>query len=821
MLLEKTGTETKISGNSGAPTSFKVRTSATLFSTMSDNLYNDKVRAVIRELSCNAWDAHAAAGKKNQPFEVHLPTQFEPWFSITDFGTGLRFIKGGCEDCGGKGVVAGNQCYECDGTGDYDGVKRLYCTYFASDKQDSNDAIGGFGLGSKSPFAYLNSRKNGKAITGGFTVTNHYKGVTYNYDAHVSEAGYPDVVAMGEPLSTPDVPNGVEVTFPVAPGDIWEFENKAKAVFEFFTPRPILNKDITIPTPTYSVHSDLWGMRTNADTAQGSELRAIMGNVQYTVGSIDISRLSEAQQRLVGMPIDLFFKVGELQPAASREALSLVGDTISNILARLDVVQDKLMEEVKAKIDACPTGWEARLKIMELMLQDGLGPLVKDAYNKGMLDGKYKTFRLAGARVKVNELDYNNITAVQFVHNDRAKRKAKKENLFDTNDNAKRVNALRDVAAGVSKKSDYDIKFEVNERVVFVINDLTRGSADKYVNYMLQNDTIRSTTYVKAIVLQRVHKTVSMNRAGAEAVAFLDTIGNPPFIMASALKAEYDPKFKEEKVQQVVKRERMSIRLLHRHEQYTRRHRWNSSGNNNGWKKQWLKGDDHYLLNDFSATKFYVEVENSGVAYTLVSSLYEGRSFVEFVNKVRESSLFPEITSSTPIFGVKKGSKLLDDPNFVQFTTFVKNRLEAELTPAKQMAMSLTIHPFNSEWKGVLEYVIGHPMVLSHDSPVRQFALAWDRARQQDQAGFSSVKSLAHYYGISIDNTADFNKAWEKVYKQYPMLKICGRKGYGSCTLQEENNIMTDYIRSVDEKRKLLILSNVVMIDEEREAVNA
>jgi len=833
MQLGAQGKDGEVSGGISTPKNYRIAATAISFDIMSNGLYSRKIEAVIRELSCNAYDAHVAAGKKHEPFEVQLPTQFEPIFKIKDYGTGFKFIKGGCEECNGTGIVGQGSasetyCEACDATGDYDAVMRLGCTYFASDKHHSNELIGALGLGSKSPFAYINKHsQTGDKETGGFNIANHYEGKTYFYTARVKD-GFP-ATSLDMVVDSPDVPNGVEIKFPVASGDIWEFENTAKTVFEFFQPKPVFigEKSVSVNVSTYSVQSELWGMRTNAQTAQGGYgLRAISGVVPYSVGNIDQSRLSDAQKKLVEMPIDLFFNIGDLNVAANRENLQLDPKTVTNILARLDVVQDKLMEEVKAKVDACPTGWEARLKIHELMMQSGLGALVNDAFNKGMLDGKYKSFKLKGAKVAVNELDYNNITAIEFRHNDRAKRKAKKEALFETADNFKRVAALRDVAAGVSKKSDYEIKFEVNERTVFVIHDIARGSADKYVNFMLQNDRELSAKYSKAIVLQRVNKAVSMNRAGDEAISLLDSIGNPPALKASDLKVKYDPQMKQEKAEQVIRRERMSIRQLHRYAQNTRR--------NTGWKKQWKKGDDNPLLNDFSATKFYVAVVNGGEPVNVVGNFYygrtfvefvnevrDGRTFVEFVNEVRDSDLFPEIDSTTPIFGIKVGSKLLADPNYIEFTSFVKARVAAELTPAKQMAMSLTVKPFSSEWKPVLEYVVEHPMVLSVDSPVRQFAMLLHKAEQTDRAGFVNLSTLAKHFGITIDNTADFSKAWEKVYRQYPILKICDRKSYGSCTI-EEKTIMVDYIRSVDEQRKRLVLTNnVIAIDEEREVVNA
>ena len=826
MLLETTGTITKVSGTS-RPSGFKVRTSPVLFRTMSDNLYNDKIRAVIRELSCNGWDAHAAAGKKNHPFEVHLPTQFEPFFSITDYGTGLKFIKGGCEACQGTGIIGENLCEECDATGDYDAVKRLYCTYFASDKQDSNDAIGGFGLGSKSPFAYLNNSRNTGKATGGFFVTNHYKGRTYNYDAHVGEEGLPEVVMMGEPVDTPNEPNGVKITFPVHPQDIWEFENKARSVFEFFEPRPILNKPIHINVPTYSVKTDLWGMRTEADTEQGSGLRAIMGNVQYTVGNIDTSRLSEAQKKLVGMPIDLFFQVGELQPAASREALSLVGDTIDNILTRLDVVQEKLLAEVKKQIDNCKTGWEARLKIHELTMQAGMGSLVNDAYNRGMLNGAYTFFKLegdhksvGGFKVIINELDYQHIELLSFRYSDRNRaKKSKKEPLFEFATPTMRAQAHRDLGSDITEKKDYDLKLDVSENEVYVINDL-KTNADKYVNFMLQNDSYENTfhknaqgnVYRRALVINRLRRNIPMNLVGDEAIALLDRAGNPPVVKASDLKAVFDPLMKAEKETRIVKRERMSVRILRRYAEHTRR----SSGG--GWKKNWKNGDDSATLNDPTATKFYVVISgpNTPVKSRLGAEplLFSASSFIAFVNKVRESNIFSEIDEHTPIFGVKAGSKLLSDPLFVEFLPFVRARVAATITPAKEMELSLSVKPFSSNWKSIMEYVAEHPQLLTVDSPFRQFSLALYKAEHADRGGHSNLVTLANALGIAINNTTDHNQTWGKVIKNYPILKICSRNAYGSATI-EEKTVMVDYIRTTDEQNKRLVLSDVRVVNDE------
>ena len=129
MKLIQNNDNQPILSNVGETGEFRIRNSAKAFSILSSGLYANKIRAIIRELSCNAVDSHVAAGKADVPFEVHLPTALSPWFSIRDFGTGLS----------------------------HEQVTKIYTTYFESTKTDSNDFIGALGLGSKSPFSYTNN----------------------------------------------------------------------------------------------------------------------------------------------------------------------------------------------------------------------------------------------------------------------------------------------------------------------------------------------------------------------------------------------------------------------------------------------------------------------------------------------------------------------------------------------------------------------------------------------------------------------------------------------------------------------------------------
>ena len=111
----------------GSTKRFSIAESAEAFEILSVNLYEYPKLAVVRELVCNAIDAHVANGVE-KPVEVTLPTQEDLEFVVEDFGKGMTSEE----------------------------IDQVYTTYFASSKNFTNEQIGAFGLGSKAPFAYTN-----------------------------------------------------------------------------------------------------------------------------------------------------------------------------------------------------------------------------------------------------------------------------------------------------------------------------------------------------------------------------------------------------------------------------------------------------------------------------------------------------------------------------------------------------------------------------------------------------------------------------------------------------------------------------------------
>ena len=244
MILNNAPENQAILSNVGEIGEFRIRNSAKAFNILSSGLYANKIRAVIRELSCNAVDSHVAAGKGDVPFEVHLPNSLDAYFSVRDFGTGLS----------------------------HDQVTSIYTTYFESTKTDSNSFIGALGLGSKSPFSY----------TDNFTVTAIKDGKRGIYSAFINGDGVPSIALMMEEET--DEPNGVEIKFSVNERyDFNKFREEAREVYEHFKLKPQItgSSGFTFNTHEYETMDIIPGVHSLPNPRGYSSLKsvAVMGNI--------------------------------------------------------------------------------------------------------------------------------------------------------------------------------------------------------------------------------------------------------------------------------------------------------------------------------------------------------------------------------------------------------------------------------------------------------------------------------------------------------------------------------------------------------------
>ncbi len=302
-------------------TQFRIAASAKAFKILSDSLYTNKVRAIIRELSCNAYDAHVAVGNLNQKFIVQLPNGLEPTFRIRDFGTGLSKIN----------------------------IEEIYTTYFASTKTNSNDYVGCLGLGSKTPFCYVDN----------FQINSYIDGQKLMYAAFVNDDGMPSVSFIGETPTTEQ--NGLEISFPVQRKDFQLFITEAEFVFSTFKNVPeITGQTIEVKVLQKRFEGPDWFIPSVRNKMYHSSI--IMGNVLYPLvfnEHFDDTKFNSLLQH----SIHLELPIGSVEVAASRESLSLNKQTIKFIREKLIEISSSLISLISKKISDCPTEWEARIEL--------------------------------------------------------------------------------------------------------------------------------------------------------------------------------------------------------------------------------------------------------------------------------------------------------------------------------------------------------------------------------------------------------------------------------------------------------------------------
>ena len=299
---------------------YRINNSPKAFAILSSGLYANKIRAILRELGCNAWDSHVAAGRTLTPFDLHLPTQLEPWFAIRDYGTGLT----------------------------HDQVVNIYTTYFESTKTGSNDFIGALGLGSKSPFSY----------TDNFTVTAIRDGRKGIYTAFINDRGVPAIALLMEEAT--EEPSGVEVKFAVSnTSDYYKFKSEAQSVFTYFAVKPVVNLEgFQFSESAYTQKDIVPGVHQRSGS---SSSRAVMGNIAYPVEVPNAEAALGSLHTLLHCSLEIHFEIGELDFQASREGLSYIPMTVEAIKAKLEALNNSLYTVLAAEADAVTNEWKRAL----------------------------------------------------------------------------------------------------------------------------------------------------------------------------------------------------------------------------------------------------------------------------------------------------------------------------------------------------------------------------------------------------------------------------------------------------------------------------
>ena len=269
-----------------------------IFNVLRNQLYSDKVLAVIREYSCNAVDAHTEVGKADVPIKITLPTQMTPEFKVRDFGRGLTETE----------------------------IAQIYAMYGESTKRGSNEQIGQLGLGCKSAFAYGDN----------FIINSFVNGEETTYNAFIDPSDIGQISKMESKKTNQQ--SGVEIVIPVKSDDFTEFYDKAVTLFKHFkvvpdvrgANREDLNREME--KSKVIIEKDNWRL------VEG-ESHAIMGNISYPLdsGALNIGWQDERAE-LLSSGVEIDFDIGDLEISASREALQYTEKTKKAIISTLEAI---------------------------------------------------------------------------------------------------------------------------------------------------------------------------------------------------------------------------------------------------------------------------------------------------------------------------------------------------------------------------------------------------------------------------------------------------------------------------------------------------
>jgi hypothetical protein len=272
------------------------------------DLYSNRELAVTREYSTNAADANKEAGV-TRPIEVSLPTVFNPYFKVRDFGTGMS-----------RDVLA-----------------EVYTKFGESTKRDSNEFNGMLGYGCKSAVAYTTT----------FTVVSICGGIKTT--AVISRKPDWSIVMKIVAQVKTDEPSGTEVTVPVHNSD--EFRQKAMDFYRFWLPGTV---KVDGKEPAHHAGKKIIDGLYASPTYGNSYV--VMGNVPY--------RIENPQALFAGSKMRHFHFVayvdnGDVEFTPSREDLKYTNGTKEALRSIMTNLETSIVKVASKEIADAKTPAEA------------------------------------------------------------------------------------------------------------------------------------------------------------------------------------------------------------------------------------------------------------------------------------------------------------------------------------------------------------------------------------------------------------------------------------------------------------------------------
>jgi hypothetical protein len=344
-------------------TSFKLEINENIFNILRNQIYTDKIGAVCREYMCNGRDAHLLNGNTSRPIDVYAPTLENLEFRVRDYGTGLSK-----ED-----------------------IFEIYVSYSKSLKRDDKNAVGYFGIGAKSGFAYTPS----------FQVISYYKGEKYIYNAYSSEDGVGKMALLVREESTEE--SGMEIIIPVNIADSHIFVARIHDIAQFWNVKPNVHgaNDFKFDETEYYIESEgKWGFPKFSNYSSRRS-KIIMGGIQYLIDPNLVSNTNSLQVKMLNKGVYLFAELGQVNIPPSRETVEYTPKTISFIKTKLKEIENEIKERINKRLESINTEWDARVFYHEIFNESGELNIFKDII-KDTVKINFNNKEIDSVAIKIN-----------------------------------------------------------------------------------------------------------------------------------------------------------------------------------------------------------------------------------------------------------------------------------------------------------------------------------------------------------------------------------------------------------------------------------
>lgn len=251
------------------------------------NIYKNKL-IFIREIMSNAWDAHVEAGNKSTPIVISAKTTPSTTrLEMQDYGTGMNPEK-----------------------------FHRFASYGQSDKNHTDDFIGGFGIGSKSIYAV-------DGVTT-FQVETVVDGIKYKYFCFLNENSIPAYKLINKEDTTQRNGTLITIDVPKTSFSLEEIKSECKHSLIYFD-NLIFEGELSELNKKYKIHDYKDFLICEVDrynygtfSTKNNNDKILIGQVPYDINPNSLSKLSKEQLSFVKSHI-VRFDVSELKPSPNRE----------------------------------------------------------------------------------------------------------------------------------------------------------------------------------------------------------------------------------------------------------------------------------------------------------------------------------------------------------------------------------------------------------------------------------------------------------------------------------------------------------------------